>query len=87
MHTSDPHKEPMNQPHGNESITQDVVREVAAQADVQPNELPPLYDFIDPDALDRVVHSTDADLELSFRFAGYRVTIEGDGSIRVHQDN
>ncbi|WP_231185095.1 HalOD1 output domain-containing protein [Haladaptatus sp. DYF46] len=77
----------MNRPHGNESITRDVVREVAARAGVQPNELPPLYDFIDPDALDRVVHSTDSDLELSFVFAGYRVTIEGDGSVRVHQDD
>lgn len=77
----------MNQPHGNESITQDVVREVAARADVQPNELPPLYDFIDPDALGRVIHSTDADLQLSFVFAGYRVTIEGNRSIRVQQDD
>jgi len=77
----------MNSQHGNESITQDVVREVAARADVQPDELPPLYDFIDPDALNRVINSTDADLQLSFVFAGYRVTIEGDGSIRVQQDD
>jgi Halobacterial output domain 1 len=77
----------MNRPHGNESITQDIVREVATRTDVQPTELPPLYDFIDPDALDTVVRSTDSDLELSFRFAGYRVTVEGDESIRVRQDD
>jgi hypothetical protein len=74
----------MNRPHSSESISQDIVYEVAARADVRPNELPPLYDFIDPDALDTLVHSSDSDLELSFSFAGYRVTIEDD-SIQIHQ--
>ncbi|WP_423744333.1 HalOD1 output domain-containing protein (plasmid) [Haladaptatus sp. SPP-AMP-3] len=76
----------MNRPHGSESISQDVVFEVAEQANVQPNELPPLYDSIDPDALDTVVASND-DLELSFSFAGYRVTIDGEDSVLVREDD
>ncbi|WP_254663423.1 HalOD1 output domain-containing protein [Haladaptatus sp. W1] len=86
MHATNPHRESMNRLHGSESISQHVVFEVAEQANVQPNELPPLYDFIDPDALDTVVASN-PDLELSFSFAGYRVTIDGEDSIQVREDD
>lgn len=77
----------MNRPQSDEPISQRVVFAVAEQADVEPNELPPLYDSLDPDALDAVVRSSDADLEISFSFAGHRVEIGGDETIRVRQES
>lgn len=65
-----------------------VVTAVAEQADVPPTELPPLFDAIDPDALDDLFsHSTDHPLavpsRVSFRYAGSTVTVFSDGDIKV----
>lgn len=45
-------------------------------------DLPPLYDAIDTEALDRIIASFDAGEDVTehvtFRYAGYRVTVTGD---------
>lgn len=47
----------------------------------------PLYDSIDPDALDRLFEPHDRGLRdggrVTFSFAGHRVTVQGDGSVFV----
>lgn len=44
--------------------------------------LPPLFDAIDPDALDTLVASAGTDVTVSFQYAGYAVVIEN-GTISV----
>lgn len=61
-----------------------VVRCVAAALDRDPLDLPPLYDSIDPDALDTLVpHSPEGGCRLSFRFAGVEVLVSELGDIQV----
>lgn len=65
-------------------LTERVVRAVAAHTDSDPLELPPLYEAIDPDALNAGVHAS-GESELSFHYAGRVVTATGDGTIDVSE--
>ena len=60
---------------------------VAEAADVSPYDLPPIFEFVDPDAIDSLVHqdrgSHDEDTLLSFTFAEWTVFVKGNGHIRV----
>lgn len=61
---------------------------VAEHADVPTTELPPLYEVLDPEALDELFsHSTDRPLavpsQVSFTYADYRVTVFADREIKV----
>lgn len=87
MHSTNSTNETMNGPKSEASISQRVVFAVADRTGVSAHELPPLYDRIDPDALNALVRSDDADLELSFSFAGYRVTVDTDGAIHVREES
>lgn len=66
-----------------------VVEAVAAREGVDPVELDrPLNDVLDPDALDRLVRSYDAQpgaspFEVSFTYYGYSVTVSSSGTVRV----
>lgn len=44
--------------------------------------MPPLYDVLDPDALDALVASM-AGGSVSFTYAGYRVTVDNSRAIEV----
>jgi hypothetical protein len=65
-----------------ETVSERVVWRVAAAADSDPSVLPPLYDYIEPDALDALV-SNMADGEVAFTYAGYDVTVDSDGTVTV----
>lgn len=72
---------------GNESFTTTVVEAVEAIQDNEVTELPPLFERVDPDALEQLFQST-ADSEhqrtagrLTFPYAGFLVTIHADGEI------
>ena len=72
------------------SVSTAVISTVAAVAETNPQELPPLYSFVDPDALDAVVESTvtrpsKGDVYVSFNFDGYPVTVHNAGIITVDQ--
>ncbi|ELY90286.1 hypothetical protein C483_12278 [Natrialba hulunbeirensis JCM 10989] len=61
-----------------------VIEAVSTAADCDPTELPPLYDTIDPDALDALFSdqtATDVRPEISFTYDQYEVTI---GRTEVH---
>ncbi|WP_277542716.1 HalOD1 output domain-containing protein [Haloarcula laminariae] len=65
-----------------------VVEAICREAGAAPAELDPLYDSIDPDALDALFATAPSGpdrigLRVSFRFAGYRVTVSGDGSVDI----
>jgi hypothetical protein len=55
--------------------------------DVDPIDLSPLYDAVDPDALDQLFHAadgrSDGDGLLGFAFEDWNVFVSGDGRIRV----
>jgi hypothetical protein len=60
-----------------------VVEAVAAVTNTPPTSLSPLYDAVDPDALNRLVEpgreTSSSDRRVSFRFEGCLVTVHGDG--------
>jgi hypothetical protein len=64
------------------SVSEGVVRAVARRTHRDETELPPLYDRIDPGALDSLVNRM-ADGEVSFAYADCEITVGSDGSIRV----
>lgn len=73
-----------------------VVDAVAAVTDSRAESLRPLYEVVDPDALDRLCGgATDRQSQsggtlVSFRYEGCEVTVSGDGSVeveRVDSDN
>ena len=69
-----------------EPVTTSVIVSVAAVDGAEPTALPPLHRTIDTDALEAVVcsaHEADTPLRVSFRYAGYRITVESDGSIAI----
>lgn len=64
-----------------------ITEALADHAGVSPLELPPLYDSIDPEALDSLVRGPDAEgqAHVTFPVAGseYHVTVHGDGGIEI----
>ena len=68
-----------------------VVETVAIAADREPTGLEPLYETIDPDALDTLIrsmgtNSTDGDATVTFTLDGYQVTVQRDGSVVIRPD-
>lgn len=68
-----------------EQVSETVITAVAAVTDADPLEMEPLYETIDPDALDRLCRPSDASptLQLQFSLAGCRVEVRGDGTVTV----
>ena len=69
--------------------TASIVRAVSAVTDVRPLELDPLYETIDPDALNRLFDRPENDdsLSLEFEIDDCRVMVTGDGRLAVrHSD-
>lgn len=63
-----------------------VVTAVAEAAETDPLDLPPLYSALDPDALDALVtNSESSSIFLTFPYAGYTVSIHGDGEVDVEE--
>lgn len=74
------------QPYTEHSLIEAIVGAVAEAAGVDPLDLPPMYDFIDPDAVDKLFRqprATKVDQYLSFKFDEWIVSIHADGVIRV----
>lgn len=72
-----------------ESPIVEIVEQIAAREAVDPTELtPPLASVIDPDALDRLFHSSSADTasnvgRVTFEYYGYEVTVHSDESVAI----
>lgn len=59
-----------------------VVNAVAVVADEDPLTMAPLYDVVDPDALDRLLDG-EIDGQVQFAYAGHEVTVYGHGAVVV----
>lgn len=76
---------------GQQSPSEAVVRTVADTKEVSPTELSrPLYEAVDPDALDRLVGpptngSESSDVSVAFDYCGFRVHVD-DSSITLSSD-
>lgn len=64
------------------SIVDRVLAAVAKEERCGTLDLPPLYDVVDPDALERVLQGTGVN-EVSFSYHGYSISIVRNGRISV----
>ena len=69
-----------------------VIQKVATLEGVDSMDLPPLYDSIDPEALDSLLeqrdgHVTDETVSIEFTYNGYTVVVDSAGSIDVSETN
>lgn len=68
-----------------------VIESVATMIDSDPATITPLFDVVDPDALDRLCDAAirgpnrDAPLTVSFRYEGCAVTVHADGRLTVSE--
>lgn len=75
------------------SPSESVIESVAAREGVDPMELDvPLYDAVDPDALDALVRTGNDEqnrppIQVSFTYHGYDVTVSSDGLVQVSRGN
>lgn len=71
-----------------QSVGRAVVEQVATAEGVDPVEIPvPLYDVVDPDALDALVTDSESEStvlsEITFPYYGYDVAVAADGSVSI----
>ncbi len=64
-----------------ESLVIDILEAVAAERDVDPMELPPLAEHIDPEALEQLVTTATVDVEVSLAVYGCRISVDSTGEI------
>ena len=79
-------------PDTGERASEAVITAVAALAGTPPADLEPLYEAVEPDALDSLVdHARRADVggthELWFAYAGYDVGVRSDGRIQIYESS
>jgi hypothetical protein len=68
-------------PSDTDRILLDVLRAVADVRGDDVSELAPIYDFIDPTALERFLGSTTVPTTVTFEVYGCRVEVDGDGNV------
>lgn len=66
----------------NPTPSERVIEAVAETTAQDPLELPPMFDTVDADALDKVVRSMDHGT-VSFEYADYSVTVHSDGTVTL----
>lgn len=72
--------------HTSKPVVETVVNAIARIEGIDPVDLSdPVFAFVDPDALDRLVASAPAETDLSVAFEawGHEIVIAGDGTIRI----
>lgn len=68
-----------------ERVSMRVIEAVAAADHVDPTEIEsPLYQIVDPEALDRLyTHNPVADVHVTFDYAGYTVDVTPEGEVSI----
>lgn len=67
-----------------EAVPHVIVDRVAEAVDCAPTELPPLYETVDPDALERVIESnSNVSALLTFSYYGFTVTVSADRTVTL----
>lgn len=68
------------------SLSEPVMEAIAAAENVEPGEVStPLYDVIDPDALDALFRDTNG--SVTFTYRDYEVTVDDSGHVAVLPSN
>lgn len=65
----------------NESLSLQIIQEIANETGTDPVELPPLYHTIDPTLIDALPERA----TLTFPYQGYTVAIDGDGAVTIRE--
>ena len=60
-----------------------IVERVAAEEDVDPVELPPIGEVVDPDALTTLLASTESSITVTFTYCGYDVVADTNGHVSI----
>jgi hypothetical protein len=72
---------------GRDHVSDQVVQMVATHTDTVPVDLPPLFEVIDPDALDTLFDPAQAGVplgtEVTFNYVGHKVTVADDGEVVI----
>lgn len=70
-------------------LTTEIAHAVAETVGVDPLELEPLYDAVDPEMIENLLETPDVSEESSvtFEYAGLQVTVEGEGTVRVEDSD
>lgn len=72
------------EPSSGGSATEAIVSLVSQEEECDPLELPPLYESVDPEALDRVCEAgADSSLRISFAYDDYTVLVDGNGIVQL----
>ena len=66
------------------SPSEAIVLEIAKRTGVDSGDLPPLYERVDPEALDRLVQGQGS-VHLTFEYTGCEVTVSEIGCIAIHE--
>ena len=69
-------------PKGRETATEAVIQTVAETTNTDPLELPPLYETIDPDALDALIADMQAGT-ISFTYTDCEITVHSDSTVTI----
>lgn len=62
-----------------------IVKTIAALETVRIEDLPPLYDYVCPEALDALVRTGNSSLEITFSILTYSVSVTGSGTVSITQ--
>ena len=71
------------EPEGQQTLSETVVEAVAKAEGVAPTDLPPLYETVDLEALERLFEQPGTDAVFSFEFETWNVFVAADGRVRV----
>lgn len=64
-------------------ISVNVIEAIADECGIDPLELPPLYDVVDPDALDTLFRDPDVTGTVSFTYMDRRVSVDPGGTVTI----
>lgn len=64
------------------SLAETIVKAIATVKGVSPMEVPPLYDSVDPDAVESLFEHSDSH-RIQFRHAGFDVVVTASGEIKL----
>lgn len=73
------------QPSKCESLSRAVIWALSVEKDIPPEELRPLYDSIDPEALDNLFSGRVTDGKVMFEHRGYCILVHSSGEVRVEK--
>lgn len=68
-----------------ESVTMAVVIAMGAVQDTPPTELPPLYEAVNPDALETLFSRQAGPGRVTFRYCEHVVSVDADGQIEIYE--